>query len=88
MLVSSSRVRGDSFDTSRSLRNSSFSSLDTFVGTSTRTFARRSPRPPFFGTPRPLTRNVLPLGVPAGTFSVTGPFSVGTSTSAPSAASG
>ena len=32
-------------------------------------------------------RKVLPLGVPAGTFSVTGPFSVGTCTLAPSAAS-
>src|SRR5919201_3622505 len=50
--------------------------------------ARRSPRPPFRGAPRPRTRNVLPLGVPAGTFSVTGPFIVGTSTLAPSAASG
>ena len=37
--------------------------------------------------PRPRRRNVLPDDVPAGTFSVTGPFSVGTFTSAPSAAS-
>ena len=32
--------------------------------------------------------NVLPGFVPEGTFSVTGPFSVGTGTLAPSAASG
>ena len=38
--------------------------------------------------PRPRTRTVLPLWVPAGTFTVTGESSVGTFTWVPSAASG
>ena len=39
------------------------------------------------GTPLPRTRSTLPLGVPAGSRTVTWPSSVGTFTSAPSAAS-
>ena len=39
----------------------------------------RSPcPPPGFAAPLPRTRKVLPLRVPAGTFSLTGPFNVGT----------
>ena len=62
--------------------------LDSFCGTSTLAVTSRSPWPFASGAPLPRTRKVLPLGVPAGTFSVTGPFRVGTCTCAPSAASG
>ena len=79
--------RGDSRPASCSRLSSSFSFLLSFDGTSTSTVTSRSPWPPFVGAPLPRSRNVLPDGVPAGTFSVTGPFSVGTFTFAPSAAS-
>src|SRR5438034_1483437 len=80
--------RGDSFEVSLNSSSSFFCSRDSFSGTSTRTVANRSPWPPRFGAPLPLIRNVLPVWVPAGTFNVTGPFSVGTLIWAPSAASG
>src|SRR5919109_3024853 len=65
------------------------SAFVSFVGTTTRTRARRSPRPePFsFGAPRPRTRRSLASCVPGGTLSEMRPSGVGTSTSAPSAAS-
>src|SRR4029077_13508844 len=81
-------ARGESPRACSSSPRSSFSRFDSFVGTSTLTVTNRSPVPLRFGAPLPRTRNVLPVGVPAGTFRVTGPFSVGTWTLAPSAASG
>src|SRR4029077_14113431 len=82
------RSRGDSPPASRRPSSSSFSFLFSLDGTSTSTVTNRSPFPPFdFGAPLPRRRNVFPDGVPAGTFSVTGPFIVGTFTLAPSAAS-
>src|SRR5690606_4169762 len=62
---------------------------DRFLGTLTSTVTSRSPRVPSLRTaPLPRARMVRPLGVPGGSFSVTGgPPSVGTRTSPPSAAS-
>src|SRR5437016_1336906 len=82
------RARGDSPPASRRLSSSSFSLLLSLEGTSTSTVTSRSPWPPLgFGAPLPRSRNVLPDGVPAGTFSVTAPLVVGTFTPAPRAAS-
>src|SRR6266511_2793093 len=81
-------LRGDSLSIAWRRVSSSFSSLDSLEGTSTRTVTSRSPLPPLGrGAPFPRMRNVLPEGVPAGTFSVTAPFNVGTFTLAPRVAS-
>src|SRR5205823_6385008 len=59
-----------------------------FLGTTTSNVTRRSPGLPLpVSIPRPRTFTVLPLCVPAGTFTVTGLSSVGTFTCVPSAAS-
>src|SRR3989442_5796089 len=80
--------RGESFSIDWRRVSSSFSSLDSLEGTSTRTVTSRSPLPPRGrGAPFPRMRNVLAEGVPARTFSVTAPFSVRTFPLAPSAAS-
>ena len=50
--------------------------------------ASKSPADPFLdGTPRPLTRSLVPLDVLGGTLNVTTPRGVGRSTLAPAAAS-
>src|SRR5436309_13072586 len=60
----------------------------TFLGTTTSNVTRRSPGLPLpVSIPRPRTFAVLPLWVPAGTFTVTGWSRVGTLTFVPSAAS-
>src|SRR5207244_955911 len=80
--------RGDFFSVSASSVTSSFCFLFNLSGTTTCTVASRSLADPSdFLMPRPRNRNVLPDEVPAGIFNVTGPFSVGTFTSEPSAAS-
>ena len=48
------------------------------AGTATSTVTSRSPDAPLVCAPRPRTRKVRPLPVPAGTFSETEPSSVGT----------
>ncbi len=89
LMTTPSELRGGSFWASSSCCSRCFCSFESFRGTSTSVVTSRSPAPPVVvGAPLPLMRNVVPLGVPAGTLSVTGPFSVGTCTFAPSAASG
>src|SRR3954470_17175119 len=81
-------ARGDSVDAAARASTALRSSDVSFAGTATSTVTRRSPARLLDGTPRPLTRNVRPERVPAGTLMVTGePSTVGTLTSAPSAAS-
>src|SRR5947209_4505976 len=69
--------------------SASRSAFVSFFGTSIRIRASTSPlpEPESFGAPRPRMRSSFPSSEPAGTFSVTGPSGVGTSTFAPSAAS-
>src|SRR5438876_4399943 len=74
------RFLGDSRSASESCLSRFFSSRETFFGTATLTFTSMSPWPPRFGAPLPRILNVRPGCVPAGTLSVTGPFSVGTRT--------
>src|SRR5215210_8082981 len=82
--------RGSSRDTFWSSSRASRSFFVSFFGTVTFRRASRSPRPPpfSFGAPRPLTFSNLPSCEPAGTLSEILPSGVGTSTVAPSAASG
>src|SRR5215475_909281 len=60
----------------------------SFCGTATSTVTSRSPwPPPRLLRPRPRTRSVRPLAVPAGTLTETAPSRVGTRSVVPSAAS-
>src|SRR5262249_39681820 len=73
---------GSSRETFFRFSSASFSAFDSFVGTLTLTRAIRSPRPEplSFGAPRPLILSSFPSCEPAGTFNVTRPSGVGTST--------
>src|SRR5919107_724685 len=71
------RGRGSPSSASSTLTASSAAGVSR-LGTATSTVTSRSPDRPLPGTPRPRTRSVWPLAVPAGTLSVTLPSSVGT----------
>src|SRR5919107_1626370 len=80
------RGRGSPSSASSTLTASSAAGVSR-LGTATSTVTSRSPDRPLPGTPRPRTRSVWPLAVPAGTLSVTLPSSVGTVSVAPRVAS-